>query len=173
MNVIDELLRFQTDRKLHEREYDWTVEATNIVEELLEALGVNDRNVAILSVGDMMLRVQEKQEQGLIKPPTEHEQVDAFADVIVFAIGAITKLGYNPTYVLEQVSKEINSRKGEIIDGKFVKDKSIEAKAQWYKSNFKHCKLVLISKRQREAYFAVNGDYGTDKEVQEWLKMLM
>lgn len=173
MNVINEILRFQTDRKLHEREYDWEVEAINIVEELIEATGVNDRNVAVLAVGDMKLRITEKFDQGLVSIPTRHEQVDAFADVIVFAVGAIAKLGYNPESVLEEVSKEINSRTGTIIDGKFTKDKSVEAKALWYKANFSSCELIVLNERQREAYFKSTGQYGTEREIQEWLKTLM
>ncbi len=172
MNVLNELMRFQMDRKLHLNEYDWSTEATNIVEELLEAVGINDRNVALLSVGDMQLRIREKVQAGLVVAPTVPDQVDAFADVIVFATGAIAKLGYDPELVLGEVAKEINSREGKIIDGKFTKDKSPEAKAKWYKANFSNCKISLVTKRHREAFFATEGYMGDDKEVQKWINDL-
>ena len=141
MNALSEITRFQTDRELDQKDFDWNIEATNIIEELLEAIGVNDRNIALLCVGDIQLRIRERVQQGLIIAPTTTDQVDAFADVIVFACGALTKLGYDPEKVLLEVGKEINSREGKMIDGKFVKDKTSEAKAKWYKANFSNCKL--------------------------------
>ncbi|MCD5383113.1 hypothetical protein LR002_03245, partial [Candidatus Gracilibacteria bacterium] len=62
--------------------------------------------------------------------------VDAAADIIVFATGLIAKMGYDPDVVMDEVLKEIESRKGEIIDGKFVKFKDEEAKKNWYKADF-------------------------------------
>jgi len=50
------------------------------------------------------------------------------------------KLGYEPECVLNEVAKEINSRVGSIIDGKFIKDKSPEARAKWYKADYEKCK---------------------------------
>jgi hypothetical protein len=73
--------------------------------------------------------------------PTEEDQVDAFADITVFATGDIMKLGYNPEKVLCEVGKEINSRTGEIVNGKFQKYKTPEAMALWYKADFSDCKL--------------------------------
>jgi hypothetical protein len=60
------------------------------------------------------------------------------ADIIVFASGAIAKSGYNPSLVMEEVYKEINSRKGTLVEGKFVKDPNIVP----YKADFSICKDV-------------------------------
>lgn len=70
---------------------------------------------------------------------TREEIVDAFADIIVFSTGAIIKNGYNPEKVMDEVLKEIESRSGKIIDGKFVKDLNVKT----YKANFSEC---LMSK---------------------------
>ncbi len=169
MNALEEITRFQIDRELDQKPFDWNVEATNIVEELLEAVGVNDRNVALLSVGDMQLRVREKVQMGLIVAPSIEDQVDAFADVIVFACGALTKLGYDPEKTLLEVGKEINSREGTMINGKFTKDKSPEAKAKWYKANFLGCKLSTITQNQRKAFFATEGFMGSEEEIALWI----
>ena len=67
--------------------------------------------------------------------------VDAFGDIIVFCTGAIYKLGYDTDKVMKEVLKEIESRKGEVKDGKFEKFKTPEAKAKWYKADFTKCKL--------------------------------
>ena len=171
--ALSEITRFQTERKLDEKAYDWSVEATNIVEELLEAVGINDRNTALLAVGDMQLRINERVQQGLVIAPSVVDQVDAFGDVIVFACGALTKLGYSPELVLSQVALEINSREGTMIDGKFVKDKSPEAKAKWVKANFDKCRLIKVTRRQREAHNLTTGTMGTDEEIAAWVMNLI
>ena len=81
----------------------------------------------------------------LINDP-EHEQtpeqvVDAAGDIIVFATGLIRKMGYCPEEAMHEVLKEIESRGGSIIDGKFTKDKSPEAQAKWYKANFGNAEI--------------------------------
>ena len=53
--------------------------------------------------------------------------VDAFCDIQVFAGGEVGKLGYNNEVAMGEVAKEINSRTGSIIDGKFVKNKTEQA----------------------------------------------
>jgi len=173
VNALHEITRFQTDRKLDQKPFDWNIEATNIVEELLEAIGVNDRNVAILAVGDMQLRIREKIQLGLVIAPSLDDQVDAFSDIIVFACGALTKLGYDPERTLMEVAKEINSRVGSMQDGKFVKDKTLAAKKLWYKANFAKCKLYKITENQRKAFFATEGYMGTEEEVSAWINNLI
>jgi hypothetical protein len=71
----------------------------------------------------------------------EYEQVDALADTIVFAVGAIHKMGYNPTAVLLETLKEINSRIGELDEstGKWEKDKNQDP-ATLYKAEYSTCK---------------------------------
>ena len=67
--------------------------------------------------------------------------VDAYSDVIVFAVGALMKLGYDPEKALLETAKEINSRVGEMVDGKFEKDLSPEAKTNWYKADYSKASL--------------------------------
>jgi predicted HAD superfamily Cof-like phosphohydrolase len=66
---------------------------------------------------------------------TIEDQLDALADVIVFAVGAMVKLKANPNCVMDETLKEIESRTGEIIDGKFVKDLT----GTEYTANYKLC----------------------------------
>lgn len=56
----------------------------------------------------------------------EEEVVDSLCDIIVLAVGALHKLGYNPEIALEETVKEIMSRKGEFNKrtGKWEKDKN-------------------------------------------------
>lgn len=171
MSVVSEIMRFQIERQLDKQEYDWEVEATNVIEELLEAYGVNSRETAMVCVGDIMLRAQDTFRYA--KPTIlRTEEVDAYADIIVFAIGAITKLGYDAEEVLYEVGREINSRTGKIINGKFTKDKSPEAMEKWYKANFKDCKLsdLKATPKQRQVFMNSEGYMATDKEILRWFK---
>ena len=68
--------------------------------------------------------------------PSKEQVIDAAADIIVFATGLIWKMWYNPDIVMDEVLKEIESRKWKIIDWKFVKDKSEDAVKNWYKADF-------------------------------------
>ena len=74
----------------------------------------------------------------------DNEKVDAYCDIVVFAIGAILKLGYVPELALLETAKEINSRVGSMVNGKFEKDLSEEAKANCYKAKYDECKIKDI-----------------------------
>ncbi len=58
-----------------------------------------------------------------------HEMLNALCDLIVLSTGAIYKLGYDPTKVLDETVKEIRSRQGSFDEttGKWQKDKNQDA----------------------------------------------
>ena len=62
------------------------------------------------------------------------EEIDAFADIIIYSINAIEIAGYGARQVLDEVIKEIESRDGKIIDGKFYKE------SNKYKAKIGDCK---------------------------------
>jgi len=70
-------------------------------------------------------------------------RIDAMADIIVFAYGEMAKYGYHGDKVMDEVIKEISSRVGSYNEDakKWIKDKSPEAQAKWYKADFSLCKL--------------------------------
>ena len=145
MNVIKEIKRFQKDRLLHKQEFNYDNESVNILEEMFEMYGYNvpknEREFLKLEWMNFMRRQIEAGTVETAKITDEEECIDALGDIIVFAVGAIMKLGYDPECVLEQVATEINSRSGEIVDGKFQKNQSDEAKAKWYKAQFGPCRV--------------------------------
>ncbi len=150
MNVFKELKRFQEDRLLNKQEFNLRVATMNILEELFEAHGISDSADRRL-VNDLYSiafeNIFELQEDlcslGItMEKPTIEDQVDAFCDIQVFADGEIGKLGYNNEKCMSEVAKEINSRTGEIIDGKFTKYKTPEAIAKWYKADFSNCRAI-------------------------------
>lgn len=67
---------------------------------------------------------EELQEFLVADDPTD--AVDALCDIIVVAVGALFKLGYNPETALQETVKEILSRKGTLnpITGKWQKDRA-------------------------------------------------
>ena len=143
MKAIKEIVRFQTDRDLHLKDYDSLNEATSIVEELLEAQGldVTKANRAKLTQKwlDFIHDCEETKVADRVTAFNEvlkSEAVDAYCDTVVFAVGAILKLGYDPELALQEVAKEINSREGFMVGGKFEKDLSAEAVAKHYKADY-------------------------------------
>lgn len=146
LDPINEIKRFQKDRLLDKQEYNALNEHTNIFEELCESTGFKTikENRELLS--DKLKKfIRELINKEVILPNDypgfdPEEGVDAYCDIIVFCVGAIQKLGYEPKKALLEVTKEINSREGEIIDGKFQKFTTEEYTNKWYKANFSKVK---------------------------------
>jgi len=132
---IAEIEKFQKDRLLDKQLFDFKTEVLNILEELVEMTG-EESEAARRIAKDIFKNYFENK---LIVD--KEELIDCFTDIRVFSIGATMKLGYDPKCVLAEVGREINSRTGRIIDGKFVKDKSPEAVAKWYKADFSKCEV--------------------------------
>ncbi len=135
------LIKFQTDRGLDKQTYDALNEHANIIEEVLESVGLDVPKAKRPKLrGAITMFVQSLTQYNIVKPleaPVKNTAtVDAYADIITFCVGAILKLGYDPLIVVEECGKEINSRVGEMVDGKFEKDLSDEAKANWYKADY-------------------------------------
>ena len=64
-----------------------------------------------------------------------------FFRLLLYLRSPILKKRYNPIITLDEMAKEINSRIGTFKNGKFTKDKSIEAQAKWYKADFTKARL--------------------------------
>ena len=176
--AIQELTRFQIDRELHKQPYKPWNEHANIVEELLESIGFDVPKENRMKLVNAWTDFVEELSDNIAELKSEKDEgyrVDAYGDVIVFAIGAITKLGYDPEKVLLEIGKEINSREGKMVYGKFEKDLSIEAKSKWHKADFRWCLLDDNKKqrKRREAFFAATGQMGDDKEISAWVAELL
>lgn len=131
MDILQRIVAWNQERGLIERGFDHARETSFIVEELLESTGhydsVTARERAVEIANDIVGT-----------PDASAEQiVDAWADIIVFATGAMAKLGYDPSKVMEEVYKEINSRTGTMVEGKFVKDPD----AKLYEADLAACTL--------------------------------
>ena len=144
--VLCEMIRFQTDRGLDKKDFNIDDELLNIIEEMLEAKGVRDKDdrefsKIVLDSFNSFVSYVSLYEKDYYSEPTDHTEVDAFCDIIEYATGGILKKGYNPVVSLDEMAKEINSRVGTFKNGKFTKDKSIEAQAKWYKADFTKARL--------------------------------
>ena len=144
--VLNKLAVFQTDRDLHKQTFEPMNEATNIVEEVLESLlydvpreqraNLKEEFIEFIMLLEKKGIVSSVARNGVTDEHREHLRVDSYFDMMTFSVGALMKLGYNPIGVVDEGSKEINSRVGSIIDGKFQKDLSHEAVADWYDANY-------------------------------------
>ena len=134
MTQIDKIKQWQINRGLASMPYEPKREIANIVEELFEGLGVNEdmNKVATRVITAMITNISSDPE------PTEEQVIDSWGDIIVFTIGSMLKLGYEPTKVMDEVIKEIESRGGEMgLDSKWMK----EITGNEYKADFSKCKL--------------------------------
>jgi len=129
--MLNRIVAWNESRMLikHPSKFNLDNELAMVLEEVIEAkLGIESEDARPIAV-DMISNMKSKHK-------TPEQLVDDFSDMIVFATGAIRKLGYDPTIALEETLKEIESRTGTIVDGKFVKDKSIEAMSLWYEADY-------------------------------------
>lgn len=142
---LTEIERFAVDRNIHKMEYDALGWHTSVLEEMIESIGgnVSKENRSILRE-EWELMLNRLMNAGVIEKElvvtNNDTRVDALADIIVFVSTEMMKLQYDYTKVLDEVAKEINSREGEIVNGKFEKYLTDVAKSKWYKANFYNCR---------------------------------
>jgi len=130
--ALGKIIKWNNDRGLIEKGFNHTNEVSYIVEELIEGQSSMESKPArkwAKAIGWIITKVPGKY-------PSKEDIVDSFADIIVFAVGAIAKLGFDPDKVMKEVQKELDDRTGSMIDGKFVKDK----KENPVKADFSKCK---------------------------------
>jgi hypothetical protein len=131
MTAFGKIKKWNTDRNL--LTYNHKNEVSFIVEELIEGT-IDIKSIKARKISKIFTWI-------ILKIPgakaTKHMMVDAFADIIVFATGAIYKLGYDTDKVMKEVQKELDDRTGKLIDGKFIKD----IKEDRYIADFTNCKL--------------------------------
>ncbi len=109
MTILDRIINWNIERNIPV-DYKKEKEAAHITEELTELLISN----------------------------TKEDDIDAFADIIVFVTGAIYKAGYDPNKVMNEVLKHIESRKGSWSD---KDNKWIKEDCEMYQQDWDKCKL--------------------------------
>ena len=145
MNIIKRIVEWNKERQLDKLGFNKKNETTLLLEELLEMHGYevtkDKRNQLYQLFQEFMWNAEEK---GVLRKQINIDadyEIDALCDIVVVAVGSILKKGYNPGCAMDETLKEIESRVGKIIDGKFVKDTSEKAKRNWYKAFYEKCKL--------------------------------
>lgn len=137
-NLFQMLGIFRKDRGLDEQSFDMKTYLRKDFEEMFELMGF-DREFCKTTAEEKANRYIElwlkAKSAGKINC-TPFVRLDALGDRVVFAIEAIEQHGYDAEIVLDEIQKEINSRDGEVVDGKFQKYETEEAKSKWYKADF-------------------------------------
>ena len=124
MDMFQKIVAWNRQRGLLAKGFNHQKEVSFIIEELLESTGNYDSLSAREKAGEMATEITINSQEN------PDQIIDALADIIVFATGAMAKLDYDPSAVMNEVHKEINSRTGSLIDGKFVKDPAEVVKLQ-------------------------------------------
>lgn len=136
MNIFNDLAKFKEERGLNNVPFDLETYLRKDLEEMFELMGYPE---SFCKAQGKNLAIDLLEARDGFKGPlndSKHYRVDAIGDRIVFAVEAIEQLGYNAEIAMDEIQKEINSRDGEIINGKFEKFKTPEAMSKWYKANF-------------------------------------
>ncbi len=138
------IVKWNIDRQMQNEEpTDYGV-VYCILEELFEYLGLEDKDCKKLAGTYAKFMIQEAASFDAVA--TEAQKIDALCDINVFSDGFILRHGHEPIIAMTETIKEINTRVGSFDEsnGKWKKDKSDEAKANWYIADRK------ISKMQRQ-----------------------
>jgi len=77
-----------------------------------------------------------------LEAKTPEEEFEAMKNMFVTSGREVEMLGYDFSKCMDEVMKEINSRVGSYSEEhkKWLKDKSPEAQANWYKADFSKCR---------------------------------
>jgi len=145
VDSLDGAIKFQKDRGLDKQPFDPINEAVMLLEENLELLGFNVpkecradlSNEFVKFIGTLQLHGICEEIKYFDEVERIEHAVDSASDTIVVATGTIMKLGYNPKDCIIEVAKEINSRTGSMVNGKFVKDKDVSP----YVANYSEYKI--------------------------------
>lgn len=137
VTVLDSIVAWGAERGIDATKPDRIGYVTNIMEELFEGLGNPTPRYSAQHFVENVLPTYETNEVD------EQSYIDHIADITVFSTTELTRYNYNPTLVLHEVHREINSRVGAWSDEeqKWVKDTSPEAQAKWHSANYENAKL--------------------------------
>ena len=111
---------------------DWglTVDLLNGQHELFKTLKIS---------GYVLNKIEELTEYAeAMRVGDVNEAVDAICDSTIFDMTELDKMGFDNESCVDEVLNVVESRTGSWDDklGKFVKDKSPEAKSRWYKHDY-------------------------------------
>lgn len=140
MTENQRIVKWNEDRLLIKtiEDLDIAKEISFVVEELIEMISpMNSEECR--GAAERITREIMKYSDGELD---RERAIDGLCDIKVFATGTMRKLGYDPDLAMDEVLQEIETRVGSIQDGKFVKDKSPEAQANWYKADFTKADLI-------------------------------
>ena len=143
---MQEFMDYQKNRGLDKKPFVALNESANIIEEVLEMNGFNipkenreslKQEIEIFMSKMFSVGISERDE----KFDSVYSPLDALSDIKNFCDGGQMKIGYDPNKCDIECAKEVHSRVGSIINGKFEKDLSPLAVDMWYKADYSLCKL--------------------------------
>jgi len=135
MTIFDKIYIWNKDKNLlpKNKKVNLKNEISYIIEELIEMSNGITSEKARKKAFVVTEQILDKQ-----YTPSTEEIIDAAGDIIIYATGIISKLGYDSNIVMEEIIKEIFDRQGSVDEsGKWVKDRSHKN----YTANFTKAKI--------------------------------
>lgn len=128
--MIERIKQWQMDRQLNKKPINlWTV-FQQVNGEVCEAFGLD--GVDTEAMYNTLLGATPRE-------VSAGDTASELADIIVFVVGYIMQLGYDPTCILTEVVKKIESREGSYDP---ILNKWIKKGQGSYKPNYERCKNV-------------------------------
>ena len=117
-NVIDKVIKWNKDRNLDKKEFNLIQEVSYLYSEILELSGLEIKDhdkVAYDYINKLFINNKNNN-------LTNEDIADGFGDIIIFSIGALLKLGFDPNKVIDIIN-QANEKKSSATNqiGKIVK----------------------------------------------------
>ncbi len=127
-------------------DFDAEVEIRMFAEELKElrdAEANSDEYEIVDAYNDMhVVMTQTLGKAGLVKfDISKDSRLKAYFELYLTIPDKLKELGYDFEKTIKETIKEISARTGSMVDGKFEKLTTPEAKSKWYKADYSVCKL--------------------------------
>lgn len=148
--ILNNLAKWRSERRLSETNQFNNLKS-NISEEIKEYREAKDDNERIDALCDILVFIINAMPKD-INAELWGDLIDCIEDRMSYPeflsftareiLYEIITMGYNPYDCMDETIKEISSRTGKWNEskGKWIKDTSDEAKANWYKANYDRCK---------------------------------
>ncbi|TXI88397.1 MAG: hypothetical protein E6Q36_05720 [Chryseobacterium sp.] len=119
MDLIERIAQWQKERQLDKMTVHPAIVYKQITDEILEAFGL--QSIFGAKISDV----------------TPAETASELADIIVYVVGYIMQLGFDPNCIVEEVVKKIESRQGHYDP---AQNKWIKTNQGSYQPNYERCK---------------------------------
>ena len=150
-SVFDDYLEFSKKNNLDKLKFEQRIFLRKIHEEIFELIGYDSHHSKSMAIRRAEIDDDFSKEPKAITESGKTVDVkifknsftiaDALCDIINFCLEGLLQNGFNPEIAMRETIKEILSRDGELVNGKFTKFTDEKSMAKWYKADYHKARL--------------------------------